>query len=68
MVPLHLRGTNDRANLQSLCKACHRAKTTVEIQAARTRAGLPPVQVDGRGRLSLPEPEPEPEPEQPVIA
>lgn len=38
VVPLHLGGTDDAVNLQSLCVECHRAKTASEA-ASRARGG-----------------------------
>jgi 5-methylcytosine-specific restriction protein A len=33
IVPLHQGGTNDRANLQGICKPCHKEKTKLEARA-----------------------------------
>jgi len=37
IVPLGLDGTEDRANLQTLCPPCHRLKTTADQHAIRER-------------------------------
>lgn len=39
-VALHRGGTNERSNLQALCRSCHRAKTNAENAEARRRAQL----------------------------
>ena len=40
IVPLKAGGTNDRSNLQALCKACHSAKTMRENPQCRGGMGV----------------------------
>jgi 5-methylcytosine-specific restriction protein A len=35
-IPLKLGGENDLANLQCLCRKCHRAKTTLDLRMAKS--------------------------------
>lgn len=37
IVPLAEGGTNDRSNLQGICKPCHKAKSVSEADAGRRR-------------------------------
>lgn len=70
-IPLAQGGTDDLANLQSICKTCHDRKTAGESSAGRRNNALaasPAVQSSAPARVAIAQPAPPQAPARPTPA